>query len=215
MNRNLTEIVFLLDESGSMEPLTADTIGGFNSLLAKQKRQNGRAIVSTILFSDSSYVIHDRRDIRQVPPLTAADYCPSGCTALLDAAGGAIHHIETARRYARPYDIPGRTLFVITTDGMENASTRYSLREVRQMIEKAKKEWHWEFLFLGANIDPEETARSMGIDPDWSARYRPDAEGTALNFAILGEALCAVREGQPLSRDWNKAIWDDFQMRKK
>lgn len=212
MNRNLTEIVFILDMSGSMEPLAADTIGGFNSLLAKQKRQKGRAVVTTLLFNDKSHVIHDRQDIRQVGPLTPRDYCPSGCTALLDAAGSAIRHIETVHRYARPYDVPGHTLFVITTDGMENASTRYSLREVRHMIETAK-ERHWEFLFLGANIDTEETARSMGIGRDRCVQYRPDAEGTTLNFAVLGETLCQVREGLPLSGDWSAQIKEDLQKR--
>ncbi len=212
MNRNLTEIVFILDMSGSMEPLTADTIGGFNSLLTKQKKQRGRAIVSTIFFNDRSYVIHDREDIRQIAPLTPQDYCPSGCTALLDAAGGAIRHIETVHRYARTYDVPGHTLFIITTDGMENASTRYSLREVRHMISQAK-ERHWEFLFLGANIDTEEAARSMGIAPDRCVQYRPDAEGTALNFAVLGETLCRVREGLPLSGDWSAEIEEDLRKR--
>lgn len=214
MNRNLTEIVFILDMSGSMEPLTADTIGGFNSLLAKQKKQHGRAMVSTILFNDDSHIIHDRTDIRQVSPLTPRDYCPAGCTALLDAAGGAIRHIEIVHRYARPYDVPGHTLFIITTDGMENASTRYSLREVRHMIEAAKKR-RWEFLFLGANIDTEEAAQSMGIGLDRCVQYRPDAKGTALNFAVLGETLCQVRKGLPLSGDWSAEIEEDLRKRRK
>lgn len=214
MNRNLTEIVFILDMSGSMEPLSADTIGGFNSLLAKQKKQHGRAMVSTILFNDSSHIIHDRTDIRQVAPLTRRDYCPAGCTALLDAVGGAIRHIEAIHRDSRPYDVPEHTLFIITTDGMENASTHYNFREVRQMIEAAK-ERHWEFLFLGANIGTEEAARAMGIAPDRCAQYHPDAKGTALNFAILGDALCAVRDGQGISQNWSQPIREDFQKREK
>ena len=164
MKKNLTEIVFILDRSGSMSGLEADTIGGFNSMIAKQKKQDGEALVSTVLFDNVSEVIHDRVNIRDIQPMTDKDYTVRGCTALLDAIGSAIHHIGNVHKYARPEDVPEHTLFIITTDGMENASRFYSSDRVKQMIQRQKAKYGWEFLFLGANIDAVETARHFGLE---------------------------------------------------
>ena len=166
MKTNLTELVFILDRSGSMQGLEKDTIGGFNAMLEKQKKEPGEALVSTVLFDDRIEVLHDRVKLGEVRPITEKEYCVRGCTALLDAVGGAIRHIGNIHKYARPEDVPERTLFVITTDGMENASRRYTADKVRRMIEHEKEKYGWEFLFLGANIDAVETAGSLGIAPD-------------------------------------------------
>ena len=157
----ITELVFILDRSGSMQGLESDTIGGFNAMLEKQRKSGGTVLLSTILFNQESFVLHDRRDIREVPALTEKEYDVSGCTALYDAVGGAIRHIRNIHRYIRPEDVPDHTLFVITTDGLENASTRFTLKDVRRLIEE-RKEKGWEFLFLGANIDAVEAARDLG-----------------------------------------------------
>lgn len=149
----MTELVFILDRSGSMSGLEADTIGGFNSMIARQKKKAGEALVSTVLFDYESVVIHDRLPLSEVPPLTEKEYFTRGCTALLDAVGGAIHHIGNIHKYARREDMPEKTMFIITTDGYENASRRYDYEMVRRMIERQKEEYGWEFLFLGANID--------------------------------------------------------------
>ena len=198
MKKNLTELVFILDRSGSMAGLEKDTIGGFNSMIARQKAAEGEALVSTVLFSNESKVIHDRIDVRRVEPLTERQYVACGCTALLDAIGGAIHHISNIHKYARPEDVPAHTLFVITTDGMENASRRYDKETVKRMIER-QKERGWEFLFLGANIDAVETARSFGIGADRAVNYHCDSRGTALNYQAINEAVCCVRMAQPLT----------------
>ena len=182
MRKNLTELVFILDRSGSMAGLEQDTIGGFNSMIAKQKREAGEAVISTVLFDNSSQVIHDRVDIQKIEPMTEKQYYVRGCTALLDAIGGAIHHIGNVHKYARDEDRPEHTLFIITTDGMENASHKYSSDRVKQMIERQKAKYGWEFLFLGANIDAVETAGNFGIDTDWAVNYHCDSEGTALNY---------------------------------
>ena len=166
MNKNLTEIVFILDRSGSMSGLESDTIGGFNAMIEKQKKAPGEALVSTILFDNVSEVIHDRVNIRDIKPMTDREYCVRGCTALLDAIGGAIHHIGNVHKYVREEAVPAHTLFVITTDGMENASRHYSPRRVREMIERQKARYGWEFLFLGANIDAVDTAAHLGIGAD-------------------------------------------------
>ena len=177
MKKNLTEIVFILDRSGSMSGLEADTIGGFNSMIAKQKKQDGEALVSTVLFDNVSEVIHDRVNIRDIQPMTDRDYTVRGCTALLDAIGGAIHHIGNIHKYARPEDVPEHTLFIITTDGMENASRFYSSHRVKQMIQRQKAKYGWEFLFLGANIDAVETARrSAQIGSAGSTRITKNEE---------------------------------------
>ena len=214
MRNNLTEIVFILDRSGSMSGLEADTIGGFNSMIEKQKKQDGEALIYTVLFDNASEVIHDRVNVRDIKPMTDKDYTVRGCTALLDAIGGAIHHIGNIHKYARTEDVPEHTLFVITTDGMENASRRYDSETVKKMIEKQKERYGWEFLFLGANIDAVETARHFGIGADRAVNYHSDSRGTKLNYEVISEAICAVRCSSPLSQDWKKRIDEDFESRK-
>ena len=162
----MTELVFILDRSGSMSGLESDTIGGFNSMIEKQKKEEGKAVVSTVLFDNESVVIHDRLPLDKVPRMTEKEYFTRGCTALLDAVGGAIHHIGNVHKYARKEDVPEKTLFIITTDGYENASKRYDYDKVHKMIERQKEKYGWEFLFLGANIDAVETAKHFGIGAD-------------------------------------------------
>ena len=212
MKKNLTELVFLLDRSGSMSGLESDTIGGFNAMLQKQKKAPGEALVSTVLFDDESVVVHDRIPVGSVPAMTENDYCVRGCTALLDALGGAIRHIRTIHKYARPEDVPEHTLFVITTDGMENASRRYDADRVRAMVREQQKQG-WEFLFLGANIDAVETAGHFGIGADRAVTYRSDSEGTRLNYEAVSKAVTAVRCSQPLQADWKGAIEEDVRRR--
>lgn len=215
MRKNLTEIVFVLDRSGSMSGLEADTIGGFNSMSEKQKKAEGEALISTVLFDNTSEVIHDRVSVQSIKPMTRDDYTVRGCTALLDAIGGAIHHIGNVHKYARAEDVPEHTLFVITTDGMENASHRYSSEKVKKMIERQKEKYGWEFLFLGANIDAVETARHFGISEDRAVNYHSDSEGTQLNYEVLSEAICSVRCSAPLDANWKKRIDEDYESRKK
>lgn len=194
MRENLTEIVFILDRSGSMSGLESDTIGGFNSMIAKQQKEEGEAIVSTVLFDDETDVIHDRVAIGDVKKLTEEDYYVRGCTALLDAVGGAIHHIGNVHKYAREEDRPAKTLFVITTDGLENASRHYSFKDVKKLIKRQQEKYNWEFLFLGANIDAIEVAGNMGISKDRAANYNCDEAGTALNYQVLEAAVTRVRK---------------------
>lgn len=215
MKNNITELVFILDRSGSMSGLEDDTIGGFNSLLEKQKREPGLAYVSTVLFNHETTVLHDRVDIQAVRPMTREDYTVRGCTALLDAIGGAIHHIGNVHRYARREDVPEHTLFVITTDGMENVSRRYSADKVKAMIERQKSKYGWEFLFLGANIDAVETAQHFGIGADRAVSFMSDRIGTALNYDVVCEAVRTVRCAQPLSSSWKSRIEADVQERGK
>ena len=211
----MTELVFILDRSGSMAGLEADTIGGFNSMIAKQKKEAGEALVSTVLFDRDSTVIHDRLPLEKVPPMTEKDYFARGCTALLDAVGEAIHHIGNVHKYARREDVPEKTLFIITTDGMENASRFYSSDRVKQMIERQKAKYGWEFLFLGANIDAVETARHFGIGADRAVNYHSDSAGTQLNYEVLSEAISAVRCSAPLGADWKRRIDEDYEKRDK
>ena len=214
MKKDLTELVFILDRSGSMQGLEGDTIGGFNSLLEKQKKEPGEAFVSTILFDDRVEVLHDRVRVGRVPPITREEYYVRGCTALLDAIGEAIHHIGNIHKYARSEDVPEHTLFVITTDGMENASRRYSAQQIKQMIQRQKELYGWEFLFLGANIDAVETAGHLGIAPDQAVNYHCDSEGTRLNYQVLSQAVSSVRCSAPLDEHWKDAIEEDFRKRK-
>ena len=209
----MTELVFILDRSGSMAGLEKDTIGGFNAMLQKQRRQEGDAVVSTVLFNTSAQVIHDRLPLERVGDLTEEDYCVGGCTALLDAVGGAIHHIGNVHKYARPEDRPRRTLFVITTDGLENASRRYNYRKVKAMIERQKERYGWEFLFLGANMDAAAEAARFGIAPDRAAKYCCDEQGTALNYEVISEAVSRVRRSAPLSAEWKERIDADCRKR--
>ena len=214
MKKGLTELVFILDRSGSMHGLEEDTIGGFNSLIARQKQAEGEAYVSTVLFDNESTVIHDRVRIRDVSPMTRNQYRVHGCTALMDAIGKAIHHIGNVHKYAREEDRPEHTLFVITTDGMENASHLYSSDEVKAMVQRQKDRYGWEFLFLGANIDAVETAAHFGINEDRAVTFHNDAMGTTLNYAEVSEAMCNVRMNAPLSRSWKEKIEADFKSRK-
>lgn len=213
MKKNLTEIVFILDRSGSMGGLENDTIGGYNSFLERQKG-SGEALISTVLFSNQSEVVHDRVPIDKVKPLTDKEYYVGGCTALLDAIGGAIHHIGNVHKYARKEDVPEKTIVVITTDGMENASRRYGYSEVKRMVERQQKEYGWEFLFLGANMDAISAAEQFGIDHSHAVRYHSDSVGTKLNFQVLGEAVANYRMAScPISDDWKEAIEEDYRSR--
>lgn len=216
MKKNLTELVFILDRSGSMSGLESDTIGGFNAMIEKQKKAEGEAFVSTVLFSNESVVVHDRVDVQKIAPMTADDYRVGGCTALVDAIGGAIHHIGNVHKYAREEDRPEKTLFVITTDGLENASRRYTADEVRRKIERQKEKYGWEFLFLGANIDAVETARRYGIGEDRAVSYRSDRIGTRLNYDVVSEAVTSMRTSasRAMPDDWKKRIEEDMESRK-
>ena len=216
MRKTLTELVFILDRSGSMSGLELDTIGGFNSMIAKQKSEAGEAIISTVLFDNTSEVIHDRVDIQKIEPMTDKQYYVRGCTALLDAIGGAIHHIGNVHKYARDEDRPEHTLFIITTDGMENASHKYSSDRVKQMIKRQKAKYGWEFLFLGANIDAIETASNYGISQDRAVNYRNDSLGTKLNYQVLCDAITHFRcNDAPLPSNWKHAIEKDMRDRKR
>ena len=215
MKKNLTEIVFILDRSGSMAGLEDDTIGGFNAMIEKQKGEPGEAFVSTVLFDNVSEVIHDRVDVQKIQPMTRRDYYVRGCTALLDAVGQAVHHIGNVHKYAREEDRPEKTLFVITTDGMENASRHYSYDRVKTMIQRQKERYGWEFLFLGANIDAAKEAARFGIRADRAANYHADRRGTAVIYEAVSEAVCAVRASRPMQADWKRSIDEDFQKRKK
>ncbi len=213
-NNNITELVFILDRSGSMGGLESDTIGGFNSMLNKQKKEDGRAYVSTVLFDHETEVLHDRVPIEKVPELTDKDYTVRGCTALLDAIGSAIHHIGNVHKYARPEDVPEHTMFVIITDGMENASKRYSGREIKRKIEKEKSKYGWEFLFIGANIDAIATARNFGISEDRAVNYKADRQGTGVVYESVCEAVSNVRNGQCLAPSWSQSIQNDYNKKR-
>ena len=210
-----TELVFILDRSGSMAGLESDTIGGFNAMIEKQKKTDGTVFVSTVLFDHESVVLHDRVPLGDVRPMTEYDCSPRGSTALFDAIGDAIHHIGNIHKYARREDVPTKTLFVITTDGMENASRRYDRAKIRTMIERQTERYGWEFLFLGANIDAAETAEGIGIRPDHAVDYVADAAGTQKNYAAVSEAVTQIRACAPLGKQWRRDIDRDYQMRKK
>lgn len=211
---NLTELVFILDRSGSMSGLEGDTIGGFNAMIAKQKKEEGEAYVSTILFDNVSEVLYDRVSLKEIPKMTAKDYTVRGCTALIDAIGGAIKHIRNIHRYARPEDVPAHTMFIITTDGQENASHRFSSDEVKKMIEHQKEEYGWEFLFIGANIDAVETAAKFGIDRNRAVNYTADSEGTRVLYETLAAPICAMRANKDIADDWGKNIAQDHKNRR-
>ena len=215
MRNNMTELVFILDRSGSMSGLEKDTIGGFNSMIDKQKKAEGEAFVSTVLFDNVSEVIHDRVNLGELAPMTDKEYFVRGSTALLDALGGAIHHIRNIHKYARPEDVPEHTLFIVTTDGMENASHRYTSDQVKEMIEQQKRDNGWEFIFLGANIDAVETAGRFGIDASRAVNYNSDAIGTDACFATMCCAIDEVRSGKPIGASWRKAIDKDYTERGK
>ena len=215
MKKDLTELVFILDRSGSMAGLEADTIGGFNAMIEKQRKEPGEAVISTVLFDNETEVIHDRIPLDRVPRLTEKEYYVRGCTALLDAVGGAIHHIGNVHKYAREEDRPEKTLFVITTDGLENASRRYTYDKVKTMIERQWEKYGWEFLFLGANIDAAREAARFGIRADCAADYHADSMGTEAVYESVCEAVCQVRRSAPLAADWKRKIDADFKGRKR
>ena len=215
MKKNLTELIFILDRSGSMAGLEQDTIGGFNAMLQKQRGEPGEAVISTVLFDNETEVIHDRVPLDRVPALTEQEYYVRGCTALLDAVGGAIHHIGNVHKYARKEDRPEKTLFVITTDGLENASRRYTYDKVKAMIERQRETYGWEFLFLGANIDAAREAARFGIRADCAADYHADSIGTEAVYESVCEAVCQVRRAAPLKASWKQRIDADFKGRKR
>ena len=212
--KNLVELVFILDCSGSMIGMERDTIGGFNSLLARQRRDEGRALVSTVLFNDRVEVLHDRVPMEQVTDMTEKEYYVRGGTALLDALGGAIHHIANVHKYAREEDRPAKTMVIIITDGMENASRCYGFEPVKHMVERQTEKYGWEFLFLGANMDAIAAAAHFGIQADRAVTYAGDAAGTALNYEVVSEAIHTVRCDVPLERQWKKRIDEDRRNRK-
>ena len=215
MKENLTEIVFILDRSGSMAGLESDTIGGFNSMLRKQRGESGEALVSTVLFDHETLVLHDRVPIDRVQDMTGEDYQVRGCTALLDAVGGAIHHIGNVHKYAREEDVPRKTLFVITTDGLENASHRYNYPQVQAMIRRQQEQYGWEFLFLGANMDAAKEAARFGIREECAVTYRCDSVGTATNYDAISDAISEARccPSAPLSAAWKRRVERDFKER--
>ncbi len=205
-NNNTTELVFILDRSGSMAGLEKDTIGGFNAMIEKQKRQEGECYVSTVLFDNVSEVLHDRVKLSDVKPMTDDDYTVRGCTALFDAIGGAIHHIGNIHKYARPEDVPEHTMFIITTDGMENASGKYTREKVKQMIERQKEKYGWEFLFVAANIDAVETAGNIGIEREMAANYKATRKGTENLYSVMCDAVCSMRAYGTIDRNWNSKL---------
>ena len=216
MKKNLTELVFILDRSGSMAGLEGDTIGGFNAMIEKQKAQPGQALISTVLFDNETQVIHDRVDVQHVQPMTQREYFVRGCTALLDAVGKAIHHIGNVHKYAREEDRPEKTLFVITTDGMENASKTYDYDRVRAMIQRQQEKYGWEFLFLGANIDAAKEASRFGIRADRAANYHADSKGTGVIYETVNDAISHVRScSAPLQADWKCKVDEDYNHRSK
>ena len=212
-NNNITELVFILDRSGSMSGLESDTVGGFNTMIEKQKKQNAPCYVSTVLFNHASEVLYDRVKLGEVQKMTEEDFFVGGSTALIDAIGGAIYHIGNIHKYIRPEDVPANTMFVIMTDGMENASRNYSSDRVKQMLERQKKRYGWEFLFIGANIDAVETAARYGIDADRAVNYHADKEGTRVVYQSVANAVCSVRANKELRADWSEEIDRDYQSR--
>lgn len=217
MRKGLTEIIFILDRSGSMAGLEGDTIGGYNSMLDRQKKEDGEAIVSTVLFDDRSEVLHDRVSLDKMEHITEQAYYVRGCTALLDAVGGAVKHIATVHRYAREEDRPEKTLFIITTDGMENASRHYDYEKVRDMVERQKEKYGWEFLFLGANIDAIQVAGRFGIQKEYAVNFECDSEGTRLNYDVVSRAVSSVRANACLAEAvpacWKEEIEKDYRKR--
>ena len=214
MKNNVTELVFILDRSGSMAGLESDTVGGFNAMIEKQKKEDGACFVSTVLFDNESEVLHDRIELGDVPKMTEKEYSVRGCTALIDAIGGAIKHVETIHKYARPEDVPAHTMFIITTDGMENASRTYSSDQVKKMIGRKKEENGWEFLFIGANIDAVETAARIGIPRDRAVNYHADKKGTKVVYEAMSAPITAMRSGCRVPASWKEDVEADFESRK-
>ena len=206
VKNNITELVFILDRSGSMSGLEADTTGGFNAMIKKQKKLDGQAYVSTVLFSDESFVLHDRVTIDKVTQMTESDYEVGGCTALLDAIGGAVKHIKNVHKYIRPEDVPEHTMFIITTDGMENSSRKFDSQTVKKLIRECEDKYGWEFLFVAANIDAVETAKTIGIREERAANYIPTSQGTQNLYDVMTETVCAMRKGSSISKNWSAGL---------
>lgn len=215
MKKDLTELVFILDKSGSMAGLESDTIGGYNAMLKKQQEQPGEAIVTTVLFDDKYELLHDRINIKGINPITEKEYFVEGCTALLDAIGKTIKKIDNAQRHTSEEEQAEKVMFVITTDGMENASKEYSYNKIKAMVKQQKKKYGWEFIFLGANMDAVETAGRFGIDADRAANYNADSQGTSLNFTVVSEAVSHIRMNKTMAPDWKARIDEDFEKRGK
>lgn len=215
MQNELTELVFILDKSGSMSGLEDDTIGGFNAMLAKQQKEAGQAIITTVLFDDKYELLHDRININGVKPITDKEYCIGGSTALLDAVGKTIHKIGNAQKYTSEDQRAGKVVFVITTDGMENASHEYTYDKIKQMIENQKARYDWEFIFLGANIDAISTAAKFGIHADRAANYNADGLGMSLNYSVVSSAVSELRASKSLDKNWKEEIDADFKRRSK
>ena len=215
MKKNLTEIVFILDRSGSMSGLEQDTIGGFNSLIEKQKKEDGEAYISTVLFDHTSEVLHDRVDLKKIKPMTEDEYFVRGSTALLDAVGGAIQHIGNVHKYARKEDVPEKTIFVIMTDGYENASTNYRYNEIRRMITRQKKKYGWEFMFLGANIDAVSEARKFGVAEEMAVEYHSDKRGTAVSYDAICGAVSSCRMYGAVPPTWKENVEIDRKNRRR
>lgn len=215
IKNGITELVFILDRSGSMSGLESDTIGGFNAMIEKQKKQDGECYVSTVLFDNVSEVLHDRVKLSDIKPMSDKEYTVRGCTALIDAIGGAIHHISNVHKYARNEDVPEHTVFVITTDGMENASHKYSSDKVKRMIERQKEQYGWEFLFIGANIDAVETAAQYGISKDRAVNYNADEVGTHILYESVSAVVGNVRANKYIDKDWSEELNEDYKRRGK
>lgn len=215
MKANQTELVFILDKSGSMCGLESDTIGGYNAMLKNQQEEPGEALITTVLFDDQYELLHDRNNIQGLLPITEKEYQVGGCTALLDAIGKSIQKIVNAQRHIQEEQRPDKVLFIITTDGMENASREYSYERIKAMVERQKEVYGWEFIFLGANIDAISTAARFGIGADRAANYHADSEGTRLNFEAVSSAVSELRENRPITNNWKAEIEEDFARRSK
>lgn len=214
MKKNATELVFILDRSGSMSGLEADTIGGFNSMIEKQKQEAGEAAVTTILFDNYVETLHDRADLQKIQPMTNKEYYVRGSTALLDAVGSTIQHIAHVHTVMGEDNVPEHTMVVITTDGMENSSKEFTAEAVKRLIEEKKEKNGWEFLFLGANIDAVKAAGHIGIGADRAVNFHCDPVGTALNYAVVSETVSTMRQGKGVATEWKQRIEDDFKGRK-
>jgi uncharacterized protein YegL len=213
MKKDLTELILILDRSGSMSGLESDTVGGYNAMLEKQKKEPGEAIITTVLFDDRYELLHDRINLRGIAPITDKEYFVRGSTALLDAVGRTINKIGNVQKHTAEEERAEHVMFVITTDGMENASREYSYEKVRQMIEHQKSRYGWEFIFLGANIDAIDTAERFGICKDRATNYNADSEGTLLNYEVISETVSCIRANKKISENWKERIDDDYKKR--